>query len=206
MGPGQLLTKLSLGENRFRAGKWREAALHLAGLADHPDAAIYPDEVADALAHGAQSEIKLRRPERAIALYEAALRLRNGHGPSLRALADLALERGEKPQAAIYLRRMAEASSDRAPSARIARAAGRPILRARGLDPGAERVRRVAEDRRHAVGGPRSAAGEGAEAAARGRTRRGRGPHVVAADRPGQGSQGARGAPSRGRGAAVQAR
>ena len=23
--------------NRFRAGKWREAALHLAGLADHPD-------------------------------------------------------------------------------------------------------------------------------------------------------------------------
>ena len=113
MGPGQLVTKLSLGENRFRAGKWREAALHLAGLADHPDAAIYPDEVADALAHGAQSEIKLRRPERAIALYEAALRLRNGHGPSLRALADLALERGEKPQAAIYLRRMAEASSDR---------------------------------------------------------------------------------------------
>jgi tetratricopeptide (TPR) repeat protein len=113
MGPGQLVTKLSLGENRFRAGKWREAALHLAGLADHPDAAIYPDEVADALAHGAQSEIKLRRPERAIALYESALRLRNGHLPSLRALADMALERGEKPQAAIYLRRMAEASSDR---------------------------------------------------------------------------------------------
>ena len=113
MGPGQLVTKLSLGENRFRAGKWREAALHLAGLADHPDAAIYPDEVADALAHGAQSEIKLRRPERAIALYESALRLRNGHLPSLRALADMAMERGEKPQAAIYLRRMAEASSDR---------------------------------------------------------------------------------------------
>ena len=98
MGPGQLVTKLSLGENRFRAGKWREAALHLARLADHPDAAMYPDEVADALAHGAQSEIKLRRPERAIALYEAALRLRSGHGPSLRALADLALERGEKPR------------------------------------------------------------------------------------------------------------
>jgi tetratricopeptide (TPR) repeat protein len=119
MGPGQLVTKLSLGENRFRAGKWREAALHLGAIADHPDAAIYPDEVADALAHGAQSEIKLRRPERAIALYEAALRLRSGHGPSLRALADLALERGEKPQAAIYLRRMAEASSDRAERAEL---------------------------------------------------------------------------------------
>ena len=206
MGPGQLVTKLSLGENRFRAGKWREAALHLAGLADHPDAAIYPDEVADALAHGAQSEIKLRRPERAIALYEAALRLRNGHGPSLRALADLALERGEKPQAAIYLRRMAEASSDRAQRADLLRAGGRPLLRARRLDAGAGRVRRGAEDHRHAVGEPRAAAGEGAEAAARGRTRRGGGAHVVAADRSGQGSEGARGAPPRGRGAAGEAR
>src|SRR6185295_5347145 len=43
MAPGQLVTKLSLGENRFRAGKWREAALHLGALADHPDAAMYPD-------------------------------------------------------------------------------------------------------------------------------------------------------------------
>jgi tetratricopeptide (TPR) repeat protein len=119
MGPGQLVTKLSLGENRFRAGKWREAALHLGGLADHPDAAVYPDELADALAHGAQSEIKLRRPERAIGLYEAALRLRGGHGPSLRALADLAYERGEKAQAASYLRRLAESSSDRVERAQL---------------------------------------------------------------------------------------
>src|SRR5678815_5214887 len=79
MTPGQLLTKLSLGENRFRAGKWREAALHLAALADHPDAAMYPEEVADAVAHAAQAEIKLRRPEKAIALYESALTLRAGH-------------------------------------------------------------------------------------------------------------------------------
>jgi tetratricopeptide (TPR) repeat protein len=112
MGPGQLLTKLSLGENRFRAAKWREAALHLGGLADHPDAALYPDDVADALAHGAQSEIKLRRPERALALYEAALRLRANHRASLRALADLAFERGEKHQSATYLRRLADDASD----------------------------------------------------------------------------------------------
>jgi tetratricopeptide (TPR) repeat protein len=128
MGPGQLVTKLSLGENRFRAGKWREAALHIAGIADHPDAAMYPDEVADALAHGAQSEIKLRRPERAIALYEAALRLRSGHGPSLAALADLALERGEKRQAATYLRRLAEASSDRGERARLYQQLGDRLL------------------------------------------------------------------------------
>jgi len=113
MGPGQLLTKLSLGENRFRAGKWREAALHLGSLAEHPDAALYPDEVADALGHAAQAEIKLRRPERAIELYEAALGLRAGHRASLRALADLALERGEREKAASYLRRLSEESSDR---------------------------------------------------------------------------------------------
>jgi tetratricopeptide (TPR) repeat protein len=114
MGPGQLLTKLSLGENRFRAGKWREAALHLGSLGDHPDAALYPDEVADALAHAAQAETKLRHPERAIELYEGALKLRSNHRASLRALADLALERGEKEKAASYLRRIAEESSDRA--------------------------------------------------------------------------------------------
>ncbi|HVT06900.1 MAG TPA: tetratricopeptide repeat protein [Polyangia bacterium] len=114
MGPGQLLTKLSLGENRFRAGKWREAALHLGSLAEHPDAALYPDEVADALGHAAQAEIKMRRPERAIELYEAALNLRAGHRPSLRALADLALERGEREKAASYLKRLSEESSDRA--------------------------------------------------------------------------------------------
>jgi tetratricopeptide (TPR) repeat protein len=114
MGPGQLLTKLSLGENRFRAGKWREAALHLGSLAEHPDAALYPDEVADALGHAAQAEIKLRRPERAIELYEAALGLRAGHRASLRALADMALERGEREKAASYLRRLTEESSDRA--------------------------------------------------------------------------------------------
>ncbi len=114
MGPGQLLTKLSLGENRFRAGRWREAAMHLGALADHPDAATYPDEVADALAHAAQAETKLRHPERAIELYEAALGLRGGHRASLRALADLALERGEREKGASYLRRLADESSDRA--------------------------------------------------------------------------------------------
>jgi tetratricopeptide (TPR) repeat protein len=113
MGPGQLLTKLSLGENRFRAGRWREAAMHLASLSDHPDAALYPEEVADALAHAAQAEIKLRHPERAVELYESALKLRGNHRPTLRALAELALERGEKEKAAIYLRRIAEDSTDR---------------------------------------------------------------------------------------------
>jgi tetratricopeptide (TPR) repeat protein len=119
MNGGQLLTKLALGENRFRAGKWREAALHLGPLADHPEAALYPEEVADALAHAAQAETKLRRPEKAIALYESALTLRPGHHASLRALADLALERGERQKSATYLRRIAEATTDRAERARL---------------------------------------------------------------------------------------
>jgi tetratricopeptide (TPR) repeat protein len=119
MNGGQLLTKLALGENRFRAGKWREAALHLAPVADHPDAAVYPEEVADAVAHAAQAETKLRRPEKAMALYESALTLRPGHRASLRALADLALERGERQKASTYLRRMAETTTDLAERARL---------------------------------------------------------------------------------------
>lgn len=119
MNGGQLLTKLALGENRFRAGRWREAALHLGPLADHPEAALYPEEVADALAHAAQAETKLRRPEKAISLYESALTLRPGHQASLRALADLALERGERQKSATYLRRIAEATTDGAERARL---------------------------------------------------------------------------------------
>jgi tetratricopeptide (TPR) repeat protein len=114
VAPGQLLIRLALGENRFQARKWREATAHLEGIADHPDAARYPDEVAQALTHGAQAEIKLKHPERAVAMYEAALRFSPEHRASLKALADLALERGEKREAAQYLRRVAESSGDRA--------------------------------------------------------------------------------------------
>ena len=45
-------------------------------------------------------------------LYEAALGLRPGTGASLRALADLALERGEREKASSYLRRLAEETPD----------------------------------------------------------------------------------------------
>jgi tetratricopeptide (TPR) repeat protein len=146
-GPGQLLTKLSLGENRFRAGKWREAALHLGSLADHPDAALYPDEVADALGHAAQAETKLRRPERAIDLYESALKLRAGHRASLRALADLALERGERDKAVSYLRRLAEESADRAERAQTFEQLGDQYLE---LDDEAQALWAFAEARRAA--------------------------------------------------------
>ena len=113
LAPGQLAVRLALGENRFRAGKWREVTVILGALADHPDAARQATEVADGLAHAAQAEMKLRRPERAMALYEQALTLSANHGPSLRAMADVALERGEKAGARGYLERLVESTRDR---------------------------------------------------------------------------------------------
>jgi golgin subfamily B member 1 len=118
LAPGQLTTRLALGENRFRAGKWREVTVILGTLGDHPDAARQASEVADGLGHAAQAEMKLRRPERAMALYAAALGLYPNHPPSLRALADVALEHGDKPSARSYLERLAEGTGDR--EARVA--------------------------------------------------------------------------------------
>ncbi len=113
LAPGQLAVRLALGENRFRAGKWREVTVILGTLGDHPDAARQANDVADGLAHAAQAEMKLRHPERAMAHYEAALGLSPNHAPSLRALADVALERGEKGTAQTYLERLVEATGDR---------------------------------------------------------------------------------------------
>jgi len=111
--PGQLMLRIALGENRFQARRWREATTHLEGIAEHAMASQYPEEVAQALTHAAQAELKLRRPERAAALHEAALHFLPSHPQTLRALADLAIERGDKLEAARSLRRVAESSADR---------------------------------------------------------------------------------------------
>ncbi len=111
--PGQLMLRIALGENRFQARRWREATMHFESIAEHEMAAEYPEEVAQALTHAAQAELKLRRPERAAALHEAALHFSPSHPQTLRALADLAIERGDKLEAARSLRRVAESSADR---------------------------------------------------------------------------------------------
>ena len=110
--PGQLMLRIALGENRFQARRWREATMHFESIAEHEMATQYPEEVAQALTHAAQAELKLRRPERAAALHEAALRFSPSHPQTLRALADLAIERGDKLEAARSLRRVAESSAD----------------------------------------------------------------------------------------------
>ena len=107
------MLRIALGENRFQARRWREATTHLEGIAEHAMSSQYPEEVAQALTHAAQAELKLRRPERAAALHEAALRFSRSHPQTLRALADLAIERGDKLEAARSLRRVAESSADR---------------------------------------------------------------------------------------------
>jgi golgin subfamily B member 1 len=110
--PGQLMLRIALGENRFQARRWRDAASHFEGIAEHAAAANYPEEVALALAHGALAELRQKRPERAAAMHEAALKLSPHHPQTLRALADLAIERGDKLEAARSLRLVAESNGD----------------------------------------------------------------------------------------------
>jgi tetratricopeptide (TPR) repeat protein len=107
---GHLLIKLAIGENRFKARRWREAALHLAPLAAHEDAARYPSEVAQGLYHAALAEIRSLRPEKAPPLYARALELKPSYAPALQALAELAMEQGDHRRAADLLTRQATAT------------------------------------------------------------------------------------------------
>ena len=109
---GHLLIKLAIGENRYKARRWREAALHLSPLAAHEDAARYPTEVAQGLYHAALAEIRSLRPEKSPALYQRALELKPNFAPALQALAELAMEAGEHTTAADLLTRQATATED----------------------------------------------------------------------------------------------
>ena len=107
---GHLLIKLALGENRYKARRWREAALHLSPLATHEDAARYPQEVAQGLYHAALAEIRSLRPEKAPPLYARALELKPSYAPALQALAEIAMEHGDHKKAADLLTRQATAT------------------------------------------------------------------------------------------------
>ncbi len=116
--PNQLLLKLALGENRFRARRWREVAKLLSALPDHPDALEYPDEVARACCLAAQAEIHLRRPAKAYPLYETALQFVPDYLEAINALVKYHTDRGALDDAAKYLRAQAEAMSE--PSSKVA--------------------------------------------------------------------------------------
>ncbi len=101
-----------LGENRYRAHRYREAAQYLAAVADHPDAERLPEEAAEAVYHGALAELKLRRPERALPLLEAAVRIHPQHTAALGLLAERALERRRSARGLELLERQAAATRD----------------------------------------------------------------------------------------------
>ncbi|HUS67692.1 MAG TPA: hypothetical protein VMZ28_24320 [Kofleriaceae bacterium] len=107
-----LLVKLALGENRYRGRRWREAALHLGSLSAHPQATMYPAEVAEGLYHAALAEIRSLRPDKAEAFYERAIELKPNYAPALHAMAELAMEKGDARRAADLLTRQASATDD----------------------------------------------------------------------------------------------
>ncbi len=121
---GHLLIKLALGENRYRARRWREAALHLSPLASHEDAARYPSEVAQGLYHSALAEIRSLRPENAPPLYARALELKPTYAPALQALAEIAMEQGDHTKAADLLTRQAMSSEEPTERMRLFEALG----------------------------------------------------------------------------------
>jgi len=126
---GHLLIKLALGENRYKARRWRESALHLSPLAQHEDGARYPTEVAQGLYHAALAEIRSLRPEKAPALYERALELKPNYAPALQALAEIAMEQGDAKKAADLLTRQATATEDPAERLKLFEALGDMSLR-----------------------------------------------------------------------------
>ncbi len=121
---GHLLIKLALGENRYKARRWREAALHLSPLAAHDDAPRYPTEVAQGLYHAALAEIRSLRPEKAPPLYARALDLKPSYAPALQALAEIAMEQGDHKKAADLLTRQATATEEPAERMRLFEALG----------------------------------------------------------------------------------
>ncbi len=104
--------QLALGESCFARKIWRQAALHLGALADHPDAVRHASAVAAGLVHAAQAEIRALRPQNAHKHYEAAAKLDAGCAPAWHALGEAAMERGEVAQAVDHLEREAKATTE----------------------------------------------------------------------------------------------
>lgn len=126
---GHILVKLALGENRYRARRWREAALHLGALASHDEAGRYPTDVAQGLYHAGLAEVRSLRPDKAEALYARALELRPSYAPALQALAELSLEHNDPRRAAELLTRQATATDEPAERVRLFEALGDMVLR-----------------------------------------------------------------------------
>jgi Tfp pilus assembly protein PilF len=111
LAPGELRTRIALGENRYKQNRFREAAQHLGPLADVQEVPATAN-AAEAAYHGALAELKLRRPERALPLLDAAVRFDPEHVAALGLLAERALEAGDLARAIELLERQARSTPD----------------------------------------------------------------------------------------------
>ena len=97
--------RIAVGQNRFRAERWREALRHLQEVQEHPDIHDHPQEAAEALFNAGQCEVNLRRSERAVPFYQAALELDPEHLGTIHELAQGSIAAAEWDKAAGYLGR-----------------------------------------------------------------------------------------------------
>jgi tetratricopeptide (TPR) repeat protein len=107
-----LAITLALGESCLSRKLWREAAIHLGSLADHPDAPAHAALVAGALVSAAKAEIRALRPANAEKHYLAAVKLDPACAKAWHALAELAMERDDMARATECLEREAAATTE----------------------------------------------------------------------------------------------
>ncbi|HTL31552.1 MAG TPA: tetratricopeptide repeat protein [Kofleriaceae bacterium] len=112
-----LLITLALGESCLSRKLWREAAIHLGSLADHPQARRHAAAVAAGLVKAGQAEVRALKPANAAKHYDAAVKLDPNCAPAWHQLAELATERGDTVRAAEHLEREAAATVE--PAARV---------------------------------------------------------------------------------------
>jgi len=109
--PKDLLLRLAIGQNRFRARRWREAMRHLREAIDHPEAPRHPEPSGIALYHAGICALELRRPSDALPFFEASLHLTPQHAPTLRAIAKLLLSEDQPQRAVEHLEKLANITS-----------------------------------------------------------------------------------------------
>jgi tetratricopeptide (TPR) repeat protein len=107
-----LAITLALGESCLARKLWREAAIHLGSLAEHPDAPAHAAAVAAGLVSAAKAEIRALRPANAEKHYLAAVKLDPGCARAWHALAEIAMERDDMVRATECLEREAQATSE----------------------------------------------------------------------------------------------